>query len=155
MSKRAGFTLIELITVVVLIMTLAGLATTRFVQSYQARSVDHFVKEFVFFLRYIQFKSIEEGAIHKLVLDPDSGELKSFIKLTVAPDNFKETSIPFVNRFQKRARFVLQLKNGNEVYFFPDGGVTPNQFLVMEGMKERASIDIKDRLGFFQVVHHD
>lgn len=153
-KKNAGFTLIELMITVILVSILTGLATTRFVQSYRARSLDHFVQEFVYFLRYIQFKSIEEGEISKLALDPESSELKSYIKLS-DQDYFKEIETPFLNQFQRHSRFHFQFKNQDEIYFFPDGSVTPNQFLIMEGIDEKASIHVKNRLGTFEVVRNE
>ena len=153
-KKKAlrGFTLVELIMVVVLVVMLTSLATTRFVQSYQARTADYYVKELVFFLRYVQFKSIEEGVVHKLALDSD--QLRVFVKENETND-FKEVSIPFLNQFEKQAQFTLEFREGNEIYFFPDGSVTPNQFMIMDGVDKKASIEIKNRLGAFQVIQND
>ena len=155
MKNKSGFTLIELIVVMGLVLTIIFMAAPHFVRSYQSRNIDFYLKDLQFFLRYMQFKAIEEGKVQKLVLDPDTGELQGFVKKGRGPEEFEKISVPIGYEVQKHTRFMLQLKNGNQIYFFPDGALTPNRFLIMEGMEERASLNIRNRLGAFQVVRHD
>ena len=154
MDNKRGFTFIELIVVVILVSILAGLATTRFVQSFRERRSDYFVKELVAYLRYIQIKAIEEGMTHQLEVDPDSKALKSLSQSSDASE-FHEISISMFKRFKKTDPFVVQLEEGNQIYFFPDGNVTPAKLSITEGAEEKASVAIKNRLGVFEVSRHD
>ncbi|MBI4357924.1 MAG: hypothetical protein HY584_01370 [Candidatus Omnitrophica bacterium] len=153
-SKTSGLTLIELVTVAALIVILAGLATTRFVESFQARRMDHFVKELVIFLRYVQFKTIEEGTIHKLEIESDSGGIRGFSQ-DEKPSKFREIRTPFFNRFRNPKPFSIGLDQGDEVYFFPDGRISSNMFLIKSDSQEQASIAVKNRLGVFEVAFHE
>jgi prepilin-type N-terminal cleavage/methylation domain-containing protein len=154
MRKKNAFTLIELVLVVALISILAGMATIRFAQSFRERSAEHLVKELVFFLRFVQFKAIEEGKTYKLVFESDSGKLRSFVR-SPKSTRFEEVSIPMIGRLQEPGHFNFELEQGSELYFFPDGSVTPNQLMILEENQEKASIGIKNRLGLFEVAQHD
>ena len=149
--KRRGFTLIELLIVISLIVTLTGLATTGFIQSYRARSVDHFTKELTAYLRYLQFKAIEEGAVHKLILDPETGSLTSFVQDSDGK-KFRKISTSFSRRFEKSGIFSTLLDPTSGIYFFPDGNVTKSKLWVMSGSEKKAAVEIKNRIGAFQVT---
>ena len=151
MNKKEAFTLVELVLTVALLSILTGTATAVFIQSFRERSVDYAAKEVTFFLRYVQFKAIEEGRTHKLTFDSVSGEFKSFVEQP-KPAGFQEILIPFANRFKNHGPFLFRLEQGNALYFFPDGSVTPNQLIISEENQEKASIGIKNRLGLFEVV---
>src|SRR3989338_1473387 len=111
MDKRKGFTLIELIVVITLVAILSGIATVRFVGSFQGRSLVHFTNELVNFLRYIQFKTIEEGSVHKLEVDSEEGRLTSSAQAEESV-LFEEISTPFSSRFGNKLPFTIELEKG-------------------------------------------
>lgn len=154
MRKNLGVTLIELILVVALVVVFSGLVTVGFARSFEARNLDHFVKELTAYLRYLQFKAVEEGAIHKLTVNVDSGAIEIFMADRNATD-FKEVITPFSGRFKRKDYFSVRLQDGKEVYFFPDGRVTPNKFVVTGDNEKTATVEIKNRIGAFQVTLHD
>ena len=149
-----GMTLIELLIVILLVMTLAGLATANFIQSYQARNVEHFAKDLAAYIRYVQFKAIEDGSIHQLKLDSESGLLETFAQEKKDID-FQKVTTPFSKRFQKQDQYTIRFRKGKEIYFYPDGNVTPNQLLLLENEQEKASVEIKNRIGAFKVTVND
>ena len=109
MLKKSGVTLIELLMVIAIVVTLAGLVTVNFIRSYQAHNVKYFTNELAAYLRYVQFKAIEEGAVHKLTTDPESGGLESFAQYGKA-NEFQEITTPFSRRFGKTGHLNLTLK---------------------------------------------
>lgn len=149
MRNRSGVTLIELILVITLIATLASLATVNFMRSYRERNLQHFVRECASYLRYLQFKSIEEGKTHRLTAD-EQGRLLSFIQ-GKRPKDYDEITTPFSKRFSRADSFSIRFRRGNEIYFFPDGVLTPNELFVEVDHEPAASIQIKNRLGAFQI----
>src|SRR3989338_10495168 len=107
--KHSGLTLIELLIVISLVVTLAGLATARFVRSYASRSADHFVKELAAYLRYVQFKAVEEGAVHKLAVDRETGVLASLVQEEKGK-GFREITTPFSKRFAQARLFSISFE---------------------------------------------
>ncbi len=146
-----AFTLIELIIVLAIVATLAGLATTGFVMSVQARSTDHFVKELTAYLRFIQFKAIEEGKIHKLIAEEPDGTLSVLAEDGTAGE-FQPVESLFAKRFGNEKNFSVRFAQGKEIYFLPDGVVTRNKLMISDEQGERAAIEIKNRIGAFKVT---
>lgn len=146
-----GFTLIELITVLAIVAVLAGLTTTGFVMSVQARSTDHFVKELTGYLRFIQFKAIEEAKIHKLIIQEPGGTLTVLAESGAARE-FQPVDNLFAKRFEREKHFSVRFHQGGEIYFFPDGVVSRNQLVISDETGERAAIEVKNRIGAFKVT---
>ena len=151
MRKALGVTLIELTIVLALIVTLAGLATVSFMRSYEERNLEHVVKELVIYLRYLQFKAIEEGRVHKLKIDSEASSLVSYVQGEKYND-YEELVTPFARRFKKIDHFLVHLNEGSEIYFFPDGLLTTNELSITAENERGATIEIKNRLGAFQVT---
>ncbi|OGX06774.1 MAG: hypothetical protein A3G87_04315 [Omnitrophica bacterium RIFCSPLOWO2_12_FULL_50_11] len=152
-EQRTGVTLIELLVTMALVATLAGLATVAFVRSFQARSLDGFVKDLTAYLRYLQFDAIESGAAHKLVLNPESGRLETFVR-NENSTQFEPFRSPYSQRFQEAKVFSIDFSRGDEIYFFPDGAVTRNQLFVSRNGTRQATVEIKNRIGAFGVTTH-
>jgi len=151
-KAELGMTFIELLVVMALVIAITGLVTVRFIGSSQAQTEKQWAKSSVMLLRYLQFKSIEEGLIHKIRLD----ELKQSLKVLVEseePGEFEEIKTPYSNQWKKTDRYRIRFQKGKEIYFFPDGSMTRNQLMMMEGSHERAAIDIQNRIGSFQVTY--
>lgn len=148
--KRLGFTIVELIVVLTIVAALAGLATTAFITSFQARNTDHFVKELSAYLRFIQSKAIEEGKTHKLITE-EPGTLSVLIQ-DEAESNFHPLSNLISRRFEHEKNFTVHLSQGNEIYFFPDGVMTRGKLMISDVKGERATIEIKNRIGSFKVT---
>jgi len=117
------------------------------------RSSEYFVKELTSYVRFLQFKAIEEGRVHKLKVDQDNHMLVSLVQGDRAKD-FYEIKTPFSKRFSNLDRFVVHLNKGNDIYFFPDGSITKNKFIVMHKRRKEATIEIKNRIGALQVTRH-
>ena len=152
MPKKKGMTLIELVLVMALVVTLASLATVSFVRSYQARSFNHYVNEFASYLRYLQFKAIEEGIVLKLAPDPETETLRCYVKKKKSSE-FSESSTSFSKRFESKGDFEVGIRKDREVYFYPDGTITLTKFVITNKKNdEEAVIEVKNRLGAFKVT---
>lgn len=149
-----GFSLIELLVVIAIIVALTGLATVGFVQSFQSRSIEHFVKGFVSYLRFVQFKSIEEGSIHKLVFSAEDGTVSAFVQEKPGGD-FLPLKDLFSKQISWEKRYETRLAQGKELYFFPDGVIDRNKLSIMDQDKEIAVIEIKNRIGTFRITMKD
>lgn len=149
MNKKA-FTLIELLVVIALIAVITGFVSVRFIQSYGSRQQDGYIKEFVNYLRYVQFKAIEDGLVYKLVLDEDKKSIESLVE---TEREFKSVNTPFSKKFSKSGNLSVQFKKGNEIYFFPDGTITKNTVTILDQMNELASVEIQNRVGSFKISH--
>jgi len=159
-AKLRGFTLIELLVVLALVVIVTGLVTVRFVGSVQERSLEQYVREMSAYLRFLQFKAIEDGNVLKIFFNEETKEVES-MKLEKESQredgrkNKKKEFVPMKTPFSQKANgnkdFGIRLKSGDEIYFFPDGSVTKNTVIISDQVDERATIEIKNRLGLFKV----
>ncbi len=147
-----GFTLIELIVVIALVAVIAGLATVRFMQSFEARSTDQYVKELTSYLRYVQFRAIEEGQAYRLGVAEEGKGLTTSV--ADSSGKFAETRLPHARKLREDSRMDIRLKKGNGVFFFPDGTVTGNAFEISDSSGRLITVTIKNRLGIFEVKDH-
>lgn len=150
-KRRGGFTLIELITVLVIVSILAGLATTAFVVSFQARNADHFVKDLTGYLRLIQAKAIEEGKTYQLTTKEPGGTLSVLVQEEPGAE-FHVLENLFSKRFEDPGKFSVRFGQGSGIYFFPDGVMSRNKLMASDEKGERAAIEIKNRIGAFKVT---
>ncbi|MBI4372431.1 MAG: prepilin-type N-terminal cleavage/methylation domain-containing protein [Candidatus Omnitrophica bacterium] len=149
-AGKNGFTMAELLIVLALVAMMSALVITRFSGSYEARRSEHILKDLTAYLRYLQFKSIEESATYQL----DINEKSSAIRVQIKDEelkSFRDVKIPYGESFSDLHPYRLKLSKANEVYFFPDGSVTPNKINLLKGYKEQASVEITNRLGAFKI----
>ena len=98
-------------------------------------------------MRYLQFKTIEQGKIHKLKVETDSGAeiLKTYVQL--GKNKFEPVEDSFAGRFQTKGAFTIRMEQGNEISFFPDGTVTRNNILIFSKNEPVATIEVQNRIG--------
>jgi prepilin-type N-terminal cleavage/methylation domain-containing protein len=153
MRKSRGVTLIELVLVIALVLTLSTLATVNFIKSYQARDFRQFVSELASYLRFVQYKAIEDGLVLKVSIDSDSGRIESLAQGS-KPKEFKSFTTPFSKRFESNNQFSVQLDKGRDIFFSPDGSMTINKITV-SNERYRAKIEIRNRLGAFRIKYEE
>lgn len=147
-----GFTLIELLVVIALVVVIAGFATVRFVQSFQARGLEQYVKELTSYIRYVQFRAIETGQIYELAAQKEGKGLDTYAQKE--PGKFEEVKTPYTGRFKGEQRIDTKFRKGGEIYFFPDGTVTQDTIEITDSSGKTFSIEIKNKLGAFEVKEH-
>lgn len=151
-SLSRGVTLIELVIVVSLIAVFAALVTSGFANFYRGRNPELFVKDFSGYVRYLQFKAVEDGKIYRIAADDENGlRLSSFGQ---GDREFVPAADPMAKRFTAKGNFSIRTERGRDIDFFPDGTVTRSRIEIFEGEKKIADLTLKNRLGTLQVDMH-
>lgn len=148
-NNSRGVTLVELLLVLVLILSLGGLATVNFMEFLRQRDPKLFVKDIGAYVRYLQFKSIEEGRVQKLSAGEERGTLQTFAQSE--DKKFIPIKDSLSNRFQNQGRYRMEIENGSEIYFFPDGTVTRSEIRIFKGDHKIARLAVSNRLGSLKV----
>lgn len=148
-KNSRGMTLIELLIVLALVVSLAGMATAGFVNFFRDKNPRFFVKEMTSYVRYLQFKAIEEGKIHKLSVEPEDGTLRTYTQTKEM--KFAPVHDSLSKRFEVKSAYELDIQDGKEIYFFPDGTITRNEIHVLSDDHKIASLSVRNRLGALKV----
>jgi prepilin-type N-terminal cleavage/methylation domain-containing protein len=85
-SLRKGFSLIELLLVIVLLSIVAGLSLPQFKKTYQRSVLNNAVSQLVYTMRYAQSRALLQNKNHRLEFESD---LKSY-KILEATDHPSE-----------------------------------------------------------------
>ncbi|MBI4388010.1 MAG: hypothetical protein HY582_03090 [Candidatus Omnitrophica bacterium] len=149
-SARFGFTLIEQLIVLTLIVAILGFGGVRMMKVYRENNYDLVIKELTTVLRFVQMKAIEDGRIYEISVS----ENKKKFQMKRETDDGKELE-PFrsswLNGIQVGRAFTLELNRGNQLLFFPDGSTSRNSLALVKEAGERATIELKNRIGRVEV----
>ena len=147
-----GFTLVEQLIVLALIVVVLGFGGIRMMEVYRQNNYDLVIKELTTALRFFQIRSIEEGRIYEISVSQDKRSLQvkreSDDSKELAPSHFSWLSGIQVGRV-----FTLELRRGNQLLFFPDGSTSRNQLVLAKESGERATLELKNRVGTVEVTH--
>ncbi|NMA48548.1 MAG: hypothetical protein GX947_02060 [Tissierellia bacterium] len=129
-NRVFGFTLLEVLIVIALTATIAGVGISSYIGQQRAKALDNTVQEIVGFLRYAQQKSIaqeqggqwgvhfenslEQGSFYALNFDPDSGAFQNNHNLA---NKIKDTVRSLFRPFYAFARVI----NETERHYLPSG----------------------------------
>lgn len=145
-----GMTLIELLIVVALIVTFTGFIAVNFSPFFKSRTPEFVVKELASYMKYLQFKTIEEGKVYKLKIEEDG--LAAFQQNE--KHEFSRVQDSFSKYFGKKGNLTYSMKDGREIYFFPDGTVTQSAISVLENEQPIATLSVTNRIGNIKVESH-
>jgi prepilin-type N-terminal cleavage/methylation domain-containing protein len=134
--SRRGFTLIELILVMALIVIVVGVSFPMLQNFFRGRSVDSEVRRFLTLTRHGQSRAASEGIPMVLWVDArertyglqaEAGYLENdgkAVEYEIGEDLTLEVTLPPVTTLtSQRARTVLQAGNLPAIRFLPDGSV--------------------------------
>lgn len=110
--KTRGFTFVEILLVIALIGLMVGISAPRFKKTFNALQLQTFSAKLQAYMNYLRERSIVEGEILLLTIDPEKKEC--WVKIKDAPDRLKTYFLPGginISATQK------------EVCFYPDGTI--------------------------------
>jgi prepilin-type N-terminal cleavage/methylation domain-containing protein len=141
--NRSGFTLIELIFVLVLVASLAGLTTPLFRRTYAAVAVQEAAHNLARTMDYARQRAVMEGLTYRVQLDgSQSAYWLSVEKNPETPGVFSDVKTSWGRRV--RLPRGVDLKTDLPwVAFYPNGTATPADVQVAEtsGRTSRVSVD--------------
>jgi len=96
MAPRRGFTLIELMVVLTILVLLAGLVAPSFTRQYHEAKLRSTVRDLVALMQYARSQAVVEGTTYRLNIDRDGGRVWVTYYETESEDTSRETEPQFV-----------------------------------------------------------
>lgn len=148
LRARAGFTLIELILLTVILAVIVAVSTPRFSRSFSSLRLRDASYNLAKLINYVQEKAVIEGSVHKLVLDTEKGR---YYVMASDPDNSKKYRL-----MEGREGRVFKLPEGvkitakkPEVFFYPDGH-SDKTSVTLSNNRTKTKINIKGNMGYVE-----
>lgn len=134
-ARQSGFTLVELIAVIVLIAIVMGLVTLSFTKSFSGAKIHAASHDLIAALRYTRGQAIVRGKEQALELDTSKNQYKAPGRRVVQlPKNMHLGMLT--------AQSELTSETSGRIRFFPDGASTGGHISVLMGDIEwRINVD--------------
>lgn len=127
-NRQAGFTLIEMILVVIVLSVIAGFAIPSFSKTYAYIELQRAAQDLAYLMRYAQSRAVTKNTTVGLQFDADFSTYWLVEKLKKeeegAEDEFKRISGRLGKRFKIPAALIIKTdEDFDSLYFYPDGTI--------------------------------
>ena len=149
---RRGFTLVEQLIVIALLVAVVGFGGIRMLQVYQQNNSEHATKDLIAVLRFLQMKSIEEGRVYELSVSENT---KQIVVKRKAKDerDFKPVRSSWIQAIRVGKSLSLELDRAANILFYPDGSTSKGRLILTNETGERSIFALKNRIGTVEVSH--
>ena len=148
-QNRAGYTLIELILLTIIIAILIGIATPQFRKTFSYLELKDASFNLAKLVSFAQEKSIIEGTLYKLILDADKGRYYLTKEEPAASDKYIRLKERYGRIFLLPRGTKLKSKK-KEIIFYPDGH-SEKAAITLLGKNKSVTIEVKGNLGYVQI----
>ncbi len=139
--KKRGFTLIELMLVVIITGILTAAAVPRFKKTYERFEFENFSKNIYYLIQYLQNSAIVEKKIYYLNIDKEKGEFAAR-----RLENGEATALKgrFAKVFKASEASKVDIEPEAEyICFFPNGKIDDLSIIFTDRFGEKIIIDTK------------
>jgi prepilin-type N-terminal cleavage/methylation domain-containing protein len=148
---KNGFTLIEMLLVVVILGILAGLTVPNMYKCYQSLKLKKAVEDMAFLMRYAQSRAIIQNAVYRFHLNGDLS--KYWINKKDGPEQ-KNGNFKMPSRFQRPFSVpegVIVRSSVHSLDFYPDGTIEKAQINLCVS-KDCYGVSTKEQNGYVQII---
>lgn len=149
LSKGAGYTLIELILLTVIIAILVGISAPLFRRTFSDLELKEASFNIARLISFAQEKSIIEGTPYKLVLDKDKARYYLTRSDPERPAKFIRLKERWGRVFSLPGNIRLT-SNKKEIIFYPDGH-SEKASITFLGRRKSIKINLKGNLGYVEI----
>ena len=156
-GKRSGFTLVELLLVMVILATIAALSTPALRGFNRSRLLPNTAQELVNTLRWCQIQAIREGVTYRLNLDTQGGTW-SVTKDDGTELNFTAVETDFIPEVYTLPQGIsistdiTQTKDGGEYVSFSPGGRCEMGTITLHSENVSVDVTVDTPLGTYHIV---
>lgn len=144
--QNDGFSLVEQLIVIALIVAVLGFGAVRMMGTYQENSFDHAAKDITLALRFLQMKSIEDGRIYELSIRPDKKGV--LVKRQIKGEReLKPFKVSWIQALKVGQALRLAIEPDQNLYFYPDGSTSKNSLSIAKESGEKVILTLKNRIG--------
>jgi prepilin-type N-terminal cleavage/methylation domain-containing protein len=149
--RKAAFTFIELIVVVIILSVLIGLAIPQFKKTSAYFELENFTKNIYLLCNYLQSASISEAKIYCLNFLQETREFKSsFLK---EDGKWQSSRGRFTRLYKVPDKITLEITSvdKNKIFFYPDGSIDNLAILFKNEFGHERSLVIKGVTGGIKI----
>ncbi len=149
--RGAGFTLVELLLVVIILGILAGMAVPSFRKTYSSLEINNAANNLAILMRYAQARAAVERINYRLNFDPENKSCWLERKSSSDSGIFEKVSSKFTRSiaFPKDIKVEPDLKIVN---FYPDGRIDNVMIYLKQDGKEIYAVSTKGQVGYVEVL---
>ncbi len=151
-KSKKGFTLIEILLVVLMIIVVAGLALPNFSILFERIQLDETAKNIVYLMRYVQNRAMIKERQHELVFDENNHEYW-LNEISSDDEGGMAQSAPVAGRFGRHFSFSprLTIETDNpEIKFYPDGKIDKVHLYICN-RKSCLTVSTREHLGYVEL----
>lgn len=145
-----GFTLVEQLVVLTLIVVLVGFGAVRMVQTNRQNELEHATRGTEAMLRFLQMKALQDGRIYQLVVQENKKQL-IVKRQTEDGRGFEAVKSSLARSFKVGNALSIEGERGGEFLFFPDGSTSKNRLVIRDDANHRVLFRLKNRIGTVEV----
>ncbi len=151
-SRRPkGFTLVEQLVVLTLIVILVGFGAVRMVETNRQNELDHATRGIETVFRFLQMKALQDGLVYQLAVSSDKRQLH-IKRQNEEGRGFEPVKSSLIRSFRLGESLSLESERGGEILFYPDGSSSKNRLILLkESGRERMLFRLKNRIGTVEV----
>ncbi len=154
-QRVLGFTLIEVLLVVVILGVIAGIAAPNFSGTYARLQLNESAKNIQYLMRYAQSRAILKNKAHRI--DFDLNEHTCVIKEKSTGQGFAETEGSYQNIEGRWGRnyhippgIILEIAQP-QIEFFPDGKMTRARIYLQSARGQTMTVSTQEQSGQVQI----
>lgn len=145
-QQAGGFTLVEQLLVLVLIIVLLAFGGVRMMKTMRSNSLELAAKNMQTALRYLQVKAVEEEKVYELSIQ-EGGRNIAVKKQEKDGEDFTPVRSSWLKAMEVGRSLTLELERGGKLLFFPDGSSSRNRLVIRDESGERRLLELKNRIG--------
>ncbi|MBF0384385.1 MAG: prepilin-type N-terminal cleavage/methylation domain-containing protein [Candidatus Omnitrophica bacterium] len=123
---RSGFTLIEIIFVVMIVLIILGIALPNFSKTYSGVLLNQTAQDLTYSMRYAQSLAINKGIMTRLVVDESKGSYWAEEQLTDDTGDVTDDFVKGKGRLSRPVQVQADIElecEGGQIMFYPDGSI--------------------------------
>jgi len=149
-KKIRGFTLVEQLVVLTLIVVLVGFGAVRMVQTNRHNELEHATRSTEAILRFLQMKALQDGRVYQLLVHENKRQL--ILKRQIQDrSEFETVKSSMIRSFKISEPLLIEGERGKEFLFYPDGSTSKNRLIIRDDANLRILFRLKNRIGTVEV----
>lgn len=145
-----GFTLVELLLVVIILSIISGIAIPSFKKTYLNLQLNNTADNIAYLLRLGQARAVTQRSQYRLVFNPEFKSCWLEKEVSINPSTFERLSSKFSRNIVVPSGIIIQIEN-RIINIYPDGKFDPVEIYLKNRNEKTLLISTIGSLGYVEV----